>query len=80
MGPRDTDGSTNKVFGTGVGVAVDVGKVVGEGTIVELTVAAAVGVCVVPHPASRSEINVTIVKVRCIGVSKTFLYFIPIIH
>jgi hypothetical protein len=78
MGPRDMDGSTNNVPGTGVGTAVDVGKVVGDGIAVGATEAiwVAVGVRAVPQPARHIAINVTIVKLRSIGVSRTICNFI----
>jgi len=62
------DGSTNNVPGTGVGMAVDVGKVVGDGITVGVTeaICVAVGVRTAPHPARNREIKVMIVKVRSI--------------
>jgi len=66
------------VFGTGVGVAVDVGKVVGDGITVRVAVLlwVAIGVGAVPHPARKIESEVMIIKVRSISVSKTFCNFI----
>jgi hypothetical protein len=76
------DGSTNNVSGTGVGIEVDVGKVVGDGITVEAIEAVwvAMGVGAVPHPASNMDIKVMTVKVRNIYVSKTFCNFILPVH
>jgi hypothetical protein len=77
--PREMDGSTNNVPGTGVGIDVDVGKVVGDGITVEATEAVwlTIGVGTVPHPARNKDIKVMIVKVRSISISKTLCNFIP---
>jgi hypothetical protein len=57
----------------GVGAKVGVGKAVGDGISVGAmeAVCVAVGIRAVPHPVRKSEINVTVVKVRSIWVSKT---------
>jgi hypothetical protein len=59
-------------------MAVDVGKVVGDGIAVGATEAiwVASGVSALPHPARNIAVNVTIVKLRSIGVSKTICNFI----
>src|ERR1043165_2652548 len=79
IGPREVEGSTNNVPGTGVGTGVDVGKVVGDGITVGATEAVwvAMGAGVVPHPARNKDIKVMIVKMRSISVSKTSCNFIP---
>jgi len=56
------------VSGIGVGMGVDVGKVVGDGIIVGVrdAICVAVGVRAFPHPARNREINGMVVKARSI--------------
>jgi len=73
MGPSDTDGSTNKVSGRGVGISVGVGRRVGVGIRVWVGMAvavgetgAAVGAGEVPHPPSSKKMNIVMIDVRSI--------------
>jgi hypothetical protein len=61
MEPRDTDGSTNNVPGMGVGVALALGKVVGEGLVVTV---GTIGVTIGREGAQAERIKIMMTNSR----------------
>jgi len=65
MGPRATDGFTYSISGTGLGMAVEVGRPVEVGIAVGAAGAASVDARgAVPHPARITESRVKMMAVR----------------